>query len=45
MLELTQADNGKSVEARPVDLITIRLPEKPYNRLSLDRGQGGSIVC
>src|SRR6266700_8293128 len=27
MLELTQADNGKSVEARPGDLIVIRLPE------------------
>jgi inhibitor of cysteine peptidase len=29
MLELTQADNGKSVEARPGDLIIIRLPENP----------------
>ena len=29
MLELTQADNGKSVEARPGDLIVIRLPGNP----------------
>lgn len=29
MLELTQADNGKSVEARPGDFIIIRLPENP----------------
>jgi inhibitor of cysteine peptidase len=29
MLELTQADNSKSVEARPGDLIIIRLPENP----------------
>ena len=29
MLELTQADNGKSVDARPGDLIIIRLPENP----------------
>jgi inhibitor of cysteine peptidase len=29
MSELTQADNGKLVEARPGDLIIIRLPENP----------------
>jgi inhibitor of cysteine peptidase len=29
MLELTKADSAKSVEARPGDLIIIRLPENP----------------